>query len=177
MLATLTDRRDFGDDWLLERKVRRRALAWPPDTAPTCASNPAPGRTSPATRGPRGAGGPESPRPRTRRRGGRVRRRSDVVQPASAAPRGHESHAGARGRVSGCLLRLRHPRGRRRGSRGPPLLERRARLKAAIRLSPAVQLTEAWRGDSQARFAEAHEAAELRECAFGECAASGHSLT
>ena len=36
-----------------------------------------------------------------------------------------------------------------------PLIERRARLEASIRPSAALQLSEAWRGDSQRRFAEA----------------------
>jgi bifunctional non-homologous end joining protein LigD len=36
-----------------------------------------------------------------------------------------------------------------------PLLERRARLARAIRRRAALQLTEAWRGDSARRFAEA----------------------
>ena len=38
---------------------------------------------------------------------------------------------------------------------GRPLLERRARLARAIRPRPALQLSEAWRGDSERRFAEA----------------------
>jgi bifunctional non-homologous end joining protein LigD len=39
--------------------------------------------------------------------------------------------------------------------RDGPLLERRARLTAAIRRSAALQLSEAWRDDSQRRFAHA----------------------
>ncbi len=39
--------------------------------------------------------------------------------------------------------------------RGRPLLERRARLTVAIRPSAALQLSEAWRDDSQRRFAQA----------------------
>jgi len=35
MLATLTDRRDFGDDWLLERKARRVSAASRAKTAAT----------------------------------------------------------------------------------------------------------------------------------------------
>ena len=106
-------------------------------------------------RGPCGAGGPEGPRPCTRRRGGRVRRRSDVVRPASAAPRRHEptpEHVAAYPVVY-CVFDILEVDGEDLADR--PLLERRARLARAIRPSPAVQLTEAWRGDSQARFAEA----------------------
>src|SRR5262249_17336972 len=38
---------------------------------------------------------------------------------------------------------------------GRPLLERRARLAKAVRPRPALRLSDAWRGDSQRRFADA----------------------
>ena len=44
MLATLTDRRDFGDDWLLERKLDGERCVAHKDGA-TCGSSRAPART------------------------------------------------------------------------------------------------------------------------------------
>src|SRR5437870_3978799 len=118
MLATLTDRRDFGDDWLLERKFDgERCVATKHGAGVRLES-----RTGKNLTGtyPEVRAALAAQRVQDLVLDGEVvavRRRSDVVRPASAAPRRHESHARARGRVSGRLLRLRHPRGRRRGSR------------------------------------------------------------
>jgi bifunctional non-homologous end joining protein LigD len=104
MLATLTDRRDFGDDWLLERTFDGEQTSF-----------------------------------------SRLQQRLGVTNPS---PEQVASYP-----VVLCVFDLLEVDGD--DLRARPLLERRARLTAAIRPSAALQLSEAWRDDSQRRFGQA----------------------
>ena len=120
MLATLTDRRDFGDDWLLERKFdgeRCVARKDGDDGAARVADRQ--GSHEHLPRGPAGGGGPAAATAPARRRGRRLRRRADLLQPAPAAAREPPSlRPQLVAAYPGRLLRLRPPRGRRRRSHG-----------------------------------------------------------
>jgi len=156
MLATLSDRRDFGDDWLLERKFDgERCVACKTGREIRLESRTATNLTDtyPEVRAAVSA-------QRARRllldgeivvfdgeqtSFGRLQQRLGVRAPSpdlvSAYP------------VVYCVFDLLQLDGE--DLTGRPLLERRARLERAIRPRGGLQLSEAFRGDSQRRFAEA----------------------
>jgi bifunctional non-homologous end joining protein LigD len=156
MLATLTDRRDFGHDWLLERKFDgERCVASKVGGAVQLESRTAKDLTSTY--------------PEVRAAVASQWDRDLVLDGEMVA------YDGARTSFSRLQQRLgvRNP-SREQVAANPvvfcvfdvlevdsddlrdrPLLERRARLTAAIRPSAGLQLSEAWRGDSQRRFAQA----------------------
>jgi bifunctional non-homologous end joining protein LigD len=156
MLATLTDRRDFGADWLLERKfdgercVARKSgrdVRLESRTAKDLTGTYPEVRAAVASQRSRGLvldgevvayDGEQTSFTRLQQRLGTTKPSPDQV---SAYP------------VVFCVFDLLEVDGvdlRRR-----PLLDRRARLSRAIRSSPALQLSEAWRDHSQRRFAQA----------------------
>ena len=156
MLATLTDRRDFGEDWLLERKFDgERCLARKEGVAVRLESRTAKDLTG------------AYPEVRAAVAGQRDR---DLVLDGEVV-----AFDGAQTSFSRLQQRLgvRNPSPERVAAypvvfcvfdllevdgddlRDRRLLERRARLAAAILPGAALQLSEAWRDDSQRRFAEA----------------------
>ena len=156
MLATLTDRRDFGDDWLLERKF----------DGERCVARKDGGRVRLESRTGKDLTG-TYPEVRAAVAGQRDRKflldgevvafhgdqtsftrlqqRLGVTNPSPERVAAYP--------VVFCVFDLLELDGDDLGDR--PLLERRARLTAAIRPSAALQLSEAWRDDSQRRFAQA----------------------
>jgi bifunctional non-homologous end joining protein LigD len=156
MLATLTDRRDFGEDWLLERKLDGERCVARKDgddvqlqsrTAKSLSS------TYPEVRAGVAA----------QRAGGllldgevvafddeqtsfsRLQQRLGVAEPSSQLVAAYP--------VVYCVFDILALDGE--DLTDEPLLERRARLARAVRPSAALQLTEGWFGDSRRRFAEA----------------------
>jgi DNA ligase D-like protein (predicted ligase) len=156
MLATLTDRRDFGEDWLLERKLDgERCVARKDDDDVRLESRTGRDltRTYPEVRA-----AVASQRPRSlvldgevvafegeQTSFGRLQQRLGVTNPSAEQV--------AANPVVYCVFDVLELDGE--DLTGRPLLERRDRLARAIRPSAALQLTEAWRGDSERRFAEA----------------------
>jgi bifunctional non-homologous end joining protein LigD len=156
MLATLTDRRDFGDDWLLERKFDgERCFARKEDGRVRLESRTAKDLTGtyPEVRGAVG-----SQRDRTLVLDGevvafdgdqtsfsRLQQRLGVANPAPELVAAYP--------VVFCVFDLLELDGN--DLRDRPLVERRARLTAAIQPSGALRLSEAWRDESQRRFAQA----------------------
>jgi DNA ligase D-like protein (predicted ligase) len=156
MLATLTDRRDFGEDWLLERKFDgERCVARKDAGEVRLASRTAKDltRTYPEVR---------SALTRQRHRDlvldgevvafdgnqtsfSRLQQRLGVMNPSAERV--------AANPVVYCVFDLLELDGV--DLRDLPLLERRGRLTDAIRPGAALQLSEAWREDSQKRFAQA----------------------
>jgi len=156
MLATLTDRRDFGDDWLLERKFdgeRCVATRHGADVRLESRTGKNLTGTYPEVRAALAAqrlrdlvlDGEVVAYDGDQTSFSRLQQRLGVTNPTP-------EHVAAYPVVY-CVFDILQVDGEDLVDR--PLLERRARLARAIRPSPAVQLTEAWRGDSQARFAEA----------------------
>jgi bifunctional non-homologous end joining protein LigD len=160
MLATLTDRRDFGDDWLLERKLDgERCVArkdggdvWLEsrtgkdltDTYPeVCAAVAAQRARALLLDGEVVAYAGEQTS------FSRLQQRLGVTNPSLEQVAAYP--------VVYCVFDLLGAEGKDLTDR--PLLERRARLARAIRPSAALQLTEAWRDDSRRRFAEACQSA------------------
>jgi DNA ligase D-like protein (predicted ligase) len=156
MLATLTDRRDLGDDWLLERKLDgERCVAWKGGGGARLESRT--GRdltgTYPEVRAAVAAqearelllDGEVVAYDGGRTSFSRLQQRLGVTGPSPEQV--------AADPVVYCVFDLLEVDGEDLTDR--PLLERRARLARAIRPSAALQLTEVWRGDSQRRFAEA----------------------
>jgi DNA ligase D-like protein (predicted ligase) len=156
MLATLTDRRDFGDDWLLERKFDgERCLARKDGEEVRLES-----RTGKDLTG---------TYPEVRAAVAAQRRRELVLDGEVVAFDGERTSFGRLqqrlgiGRPSRelvrsfpvvyCVFDLLAADGE--DLRGRPLSERRARLEEAIRPRKGLQVSEAWRGDSQRRYAEA----------------------
>ena len=156
MLATLTDRRDFGDEWLLERKfdgercVARKAARNVHLESRTAKDLSA---TYPEVRG-----AVEGQRHRELVLDGevvafdgeqtsfsRLQRRLGVTDPSDDLLAAYP--------VVFCVFDLLELNGD--DLRGRSLLERRAVLTEAVRPSPAVLISEAWRDDSQRRFAQA----------------------
>ena len=75
MLATLTDRRDFGDDWLFERKFDgERCVARKSGNDVRLESRTGKDLTCYLPRGPLRSGSSRVPGPHTRRRGSGIRR-------------------------------------------------------------------------------------------------------
>jgi bifunctional non-homologous end joining protein LigD len=159
MLATLTDRRDFGDEWLLERKFDgERCVARKEGDEVRLESRTAKDLTGtyPEVRG-AVAGQP----PRELLLDGevvaydgdqtsftRLQQRLGVRSPSPDQVAAYP--------VVFCVFDLLEVDGD--DLRDRSLLERRARLTAAIRPNSALQLSEAWRDDSQRRFAQACQA-------------------
>jgi DNA ligase D-like protein (predicted ligase) len=156
MLATLTDRRDFGEDWLLERKFDgERCIARKGSAGVRLESRTAKDLTSTY---------PEVSRAIADQRDlqllldgevvafdgdqtsfGRLQQRLGTTNPS---PRLLSAYP-----VVFCVFDLIEVDGA--DLRGRPLLERRARLTEALRPSAALQVSEAWRDDSRGRFARA----------------------
>jgi DNA ligase D-like protein (predicted ligase) len=159
MLATLTDRRDFGDDWLLERKFDgERCVARKAGDEVRLESRTAKDltRTYPEVGAALAAqqardllldgevvafDGEQTSFSRLQQRLGV---RNPSPEKAAAYP------------VVFCVFDLLMIDGE--DLRDRPLLERRARLTTAISASEALPVSEAWRGDSQRRFAQACKA-------------------
>ena len=156
MLATLTDRRDFGEDWLLERKF----------DGERCVARKAGDEVRLESRNGKDLTGtyPEvdsalaAQRTRELLLDGevvafdgdqtsfsRLQQRLGVTRPSRTQVASYP--------VVFCVFDLLEIDGE--DLTGKQLLERRARLAKALRPRKALQLSEAWRGDSQRRFARA----------------------
>ena len=156
MLATLTDRRDFGDDWLLERKFDgERCVAHKDGDEVRLESRTAKDLTGtyPEVRA-AVAGQPDrqllldgevvafdGEQTSFSRLQQRLGIRSPSPERVAAYP------------VVFCVFDVLEVDGD--DLRERPLLERRARLTSALRPGAALQLSEAWRDDSQRRFEQA----------------------
>ena len=156
MLATLTDRRDFGDGWLLERKFDgERCVARREGAAVRLESRTGKDLTGtyPEVRAALAAqrtdrylldgelvafDGQQTSFSRLQRRLGITRASPELVE---AFP------------VVYCVFDLLEAGGK--DLTGLPLVERRATLERAIRPTPALQISEAWNDESERRFAEA----------------------
>ena len=156
MLATLTNRREFGDDWLLERKFDGERCVVHRDggdvrlqsrTARDLTGTYPEVRAAVAAQPVRNVlldgevvayDGEQTSFSRLQQRLGLTNPSPDRVV---AYP------------VVFCVFDILELDGENLIDR--PLIERRARLARSIRPSAALQLSEAWRGDSQRRFAEA----------------------
>lgn len=156
MLATLTARRDFGEDWLLERKFDgERCVARKDGGGVRLESRTAKDLTSTY---------PEVRSALARQRPQDLVLDGEVVafdgeqtsfsrlQQRLGVTNASEERVAANPVVC-CVFDLLELDGE--NLRDLPLLERRARLTDAIRPSAALQLSEAWRDDSQKRFAHA----------------------
>jgi bifunctional non-homologous end joining protein LigD len=156
MLATLTDRRDFGDDWLLERKFDGERCVARKDGSEVRLES----RTGKDLTGtyPEVGAAVASLRDRELVLDGevvafdggqtsfsRLQQRLGVTNPSPERVAAYP--------VVFCVFDLLEVDGE--DLRDRPLLERRARLMRAIRPSAALQLSEARRDDSQRRFAQA----------------------
>jgi DNA ligase D-like protein (predicted ligase) len=156
MLATLTDRRDFGEDWVLERKLDgERCVARKDNVSVRLESRTGKDltRTYPEVRSAIAAqavrqvlfdgevvaynGGQTS--------FSRLQQRLGVARPSAQLMAEYP--------VVYCVFDLLELDGE--DLTGRPWLERRTRLQSAIRTDAALALTEPWRGDSERRFAEA----------------------
>jgi bifunctional non-homologous end joining protein LigD len=156
MLATLTDRRDFGPEWLLERKLDgERCIARKQGDDVRLES-----RTGKdlSTTYPEVRAAVAAQTPRTLLLDGEVVA-YDGAQTSfsrlqqrlgSSSPRPEQVAAFP---VVYCVFDLLEIEDEMLTPR--PLVERRERLMRALRPGPALQLGEAWRGDSQRRFEEA----------------------
>ncbi len=156
MLATLTDRRDFGDDWLLERKFDgERCVARKRGTVVRLESRN--GKDLTGTY-PEVHAAVAAQRSRDLLLDGevvaydadqtsftRLQQRLGLTAPSPALVAGYP--------VVYCVFDLLEVDGEDLAAR--PLVERRARLTRTIRPSSALEHTESWHGDSQRRFAEA----------------------
>jgi bifunctional non-homologous end joining protein LigD len=156
MLATLTDRRDFGHDWLLERKFDgERCIARRNGNSIRLES-----RTGKDLTGTY----PEVRDALASQRTGRffvdgelvafdglqtsfsrLQQRLGLSKPDPALVEAFP--------VVYCIFDLLEAGGK--DLTGRPLLERRARLERTIRPTPSLQISEAWRDRSERRFAEA----------------------
>ncbi len=156
MLATLSDRREFGDDWLLERKFDgERCLARKNGDEVRLQSRTAKDLTGtyPEVR----AAVASQPEREILLDGelvafdgeqtsfSRLQQRLGVANPSPERVAAYP--------VVLCVFDLLELDGE--DLRHRPLLERRARLTEAIRPSSALQLSEAWRDDSTRRFEQA----------------------
>ena len=156
MLATLTDRRDFGDDWMLERKFDgERCVARKDGGEVRLQSRTAKDLTGtyPEVR----AAVASQPDRQILLDGevvaydgeqtsfSRLQQRLGITNPSPERVAAYP--------LVFCVFDVLEVDGD--DLRERPLLERRARLTAAIRPGAALQLSEAWRDDSQGRFARA----------------------
>ena len=156
MLATLTDRRDFGEDWLLERKLDgERCAARKTDSDVRLKSRTDKDLTSTY---PEVRAAVAAQRPRDLLLDGelvafdadqtsfsRLQQRLGVTGPSPEQVANYP--------VVYCVFDLLELDGE--DLTGQPLVERRARLASTIRSSSALQHIEAWRDDSERRFAAA----------------------
>ena len=156
MLATLTDRRDFGDDWLLERKF----------DGERCVARKDGGNVRLESRTAKDLTGAY---PEVRTAVARQRNRVLVLDGEMVAFDGEQTSFSRLQQRLGvanpspelvatypvvfCVFDLLELDGD--DLRGRPLLERRALLTEAVRPSTALQLSEAWRDNSQRLFARA----------------------
>jgi bifunctional non-homologous end joining protein LigD len=156
MLATLTDRRDFGEDWLLERKFDGERCVARKDADKVRLES----RTAKDLTGtyPEVRAAVASQQDRKLLLDGevvafdgdqtsfsRLQQRLGITNPSP-------EHVAAYPVVF-CVFDLLELDGD--DLRDRPLLERRARLTAAIRPSAGLQLSDAWHDDSERRFAQA----------------------
>jgi DNA ligase D-like protein (predicted ligase) len=159
MLATLTNRRDFGDDWLLERKLDgERCIARKLRAGVRLESRTGKDLTGtyPEVRAAVAAlrvrelvlDGEVVAFDGEQTSFGRLQRRLGVSRPTSHLLEAYP--------VVYCVFDLLEIDGA--SMTGAPLVERRSRLARLIRPVAALRLTEAWRGDSERRFAEACQA-------------------
>ena len=156
MLATLTDRRDFGGDWLLERKLDgERCVARKLGSDVRLESRSGKDLTSTY---PEVCAAVAAQRSRDLLLDGevvaydgeqtsftRLQQRLGVTSPSPEQVTKYP--------VVYCVFDLLKVDGEDITDR--PLVERRARLMSSIRWTPALQHTETWRDDSQRRFAAA----------------------
>jgi bifunctional non-homologous end joining protein LigD len=156
MLATLTDRRDFGDDWLLERKLDgERCIARKEGDAVRLESRTGKDLTGtyPEVRAAVAAQGAREllldgevvAYDGEQTSFSRLQQRLGTTSPSSQQVDAYP--------VVYCVFDVLEVDGEDLTDR--PLVERRARLAKAIRPRPSLQLTDAWRGDSERRFSEA----------------------
>jgi DNA ligase D-like protein (predicted ligase) len=156
MLATLTERRAFGDDFLLERKFDGERCVARKDGGDVSLESRTGNdltRTYPevgaavATQQPRGLllDGELVAYDGDQTSFGRLQQRLGVRTPSAELVAGYP--------VVYCVFDLLELDGMDLTER--PLVERRARLVEAIRPQTALQLSEAWRGDSEQRFSAA----------------------
>ena len=156
MLATLTDRRDFGDDWLLERKLDgERCLARKAGGDVRLESRS--GKDLTSTYPEVSAAVAAQPSRDLLLDGEVVAYEGDQTsftrlqqRLGTTAPSLEQM---ANYPVVYCVFDLLEADGE--DLTHLPLVQRRARLTKAIRSSSALQHNEAWRGDSQRRFADA----------------------
>jgi len=156
MLATLTDRREFGDDWLLERKFDgERCVARKTGNEVLLESRTG---TDLSDRYPEVRAAVAAQRARQllldgeivafdgeQTSFGRLQQRLGVRAPTAELVSAHP--------VVYCVFDLLELDGD--DLTGRSLLERRARLESTVRPCDALQLSDAFRGDSQRRFAAA----------------------
>jgi len=156
MLATLTDRRDFGEDWLLERKLDgERCVASKDGEDVRLESRTAKNLTGtyPEVRAglaaQRSAGllldGELVAFDGEQTSFSRLQQRLGVAKPSPQLVAEYP--------VVYCVFDLLALDGE--DLTGEPQLARRARLASVVEPSATLQLTEAWHGDSQRRFAQA----------------------
>jgi bifunctional non-homologous end joining protein LigD len=156
MLATLTDRRDFGDDWLLERKLDgERCVARKVRNHVRLESRTGKDLTSTY---PEVRSAVAAQRSRELLLDGelvayegdqtsfaRLQQRLGVTTPSAELVANYP--------VVYCVFDLLEVEGEDVADQ--PLVERRSRLMRTIQVSPALQHTEAWSDESQRRFADA----------------------
>jgi bifunctional non-homologous end joining protein LigD len=156
MLAILTDRREFGEDWLLERKFDgERCIARKGGSDVRLQSRTAKDLTGTYPEVREAVAGQRDEEllldgevvafDGEQTSFSRLQRRLGVAKPS---PELVEAYP-----VVFCVFDLLELDGA--DLRGRPLVERRARLTEAVRPGAALQLSEAWREDSQQRFARA----------------------
>jgi bifunctional non-homologous end joining protein LigD len=156
MLATLTDRREFGDDWLLERKFDgERCVALRAGGAVTLESRTGKDLTGAypevgAAVAGQGVGdlvldGEVVAFDGEQTSFGRLQQRLGVARPSPALVGAYP--------VVYCVFDVLEIHGA--DVRREPLVERRARLAETIEPGPALALSEAWRGDAERRFGRA----------------------
>jgi DNA ligase D-like protein (predicted ligase) len=156
MLATLTDRRDFGDDWLLERKFDgERCVALKRGDEVRLESRTAKDLTGTY---PEVRAAVTSQRARDLLLDGEVVAYDGGQTSFSRLQQRLGLRAPSAERVAGypvvfCVFDLLELDGD--DLRDRPLLERRSLLAKAVRPSPALQLAEAWNDGSERRFGEA----------------------
>ena len=156
MLATLTDRRDFGDDWLLERKFDgERCVARKDGDAVRLESRTGKDLTGtyPEVRAAMAAQRPDEllvdgevvAFDGEQTSFNRLQQRLGISNPSRALVGAFP--------VVYCVFDLLEAGGEDLSAR--PLVERRARLERTIRPKKGLQISEAWRDDSQRRYAQA----------------------
>ncbi len=159
MLATLTDRRDFGDDWLLERKFDgERCVARKHGGDVRLESRT--GKDLTATY-PEVRDALVTQRPREFLLDGEVVAYEGDQTSFSRLQQRLGTFAPSPEQIAAypvvyCVFDVLEIDGEVLSDK--PLEERRARLTRAIRPSPALQLSTAWRGEAQRRFDEACQA-------------------